>query len=361
MRPIPLMPSSGQTTTIIFAGNKAVAKDLVAAGHWDAGAAFSNIRDCDAWTDSDDTEAGVAIGRDLSSTDTNSRGDWLLFITQTPGQDNPAPGAPRDILINEVAASEIGGYDWIEFYNGSGSSVDIQYWVVKERTTTVKTFPSYSMLPGEYVVLNLNSDLPDEITSDVNGNGHRDFYSRDKGLTGTDNVVILRDGVGNIIDAMALANNDGTWAIAQHKAFGDIVDTNEWAATVHPNDTEENKRRNEEQCADWSKGGGGESLGRDASHTDTNSKDDWCLLASQTPGMANPTTGTPGDILINEVAPKETNDWIELYNASRSTTSIRYWIIRERSTIVKTFPSYAVAPGEYFVLNFGGDPANDEV
>ena len=42
--------------------SQAVANDLVATGHWDAGAIFSDIRDCDAWTDSDDIEAGVAIG-----------------------------------------------------------------------------------------------------------------------------------------------------------------------------------------------------------------------------------------------------------------------------------------------------------
>jgi len=195
--------------------SKTVANALVAAGHSDAGATFSGIRDCDAWTDSDDTEAGVAIGRDLSSTDTNSRGDWHLFITQAPSQDNPAPGAPRDILINEVAPSETGGYDWIEFYNDSSSSVDIQYWVVEERTTGIKTFSSYFMAPGEYVVLNLNRDLPDEIMSDVNGNGHRDLYSDDEGLTGTDNVIILRDGLGNIIDAMALANAELDALIAQ--------------------------------------------------------------------------------------------------------------------------------------------------
>ncbi len=55
--------------TVIWSDNsakltasQAVANDLVATGHWDAGAVFSDIRDCDAWTDSDDIEAGVAIG-----------------------------------------------------------------------------------------------------------------------------------------------------------------------------------------------------------------------------------------------------------------------------------------------------------
>ncbi len=274
----------------------------------------------------------------------------------------PAPvAAPGDVLINEVAPSETGGYDWIEFYNASNSSIDIQNWVIKERKTIVKTFTSYLMAPGEYIVLNFNQNLPDETMADTNGNGYRDFYTTDSGLIATDNVIILEDGAGTIIDALAFANNDGTWASDQHSAFQRIVDASEWVATVYPNDIEENKRRNEEQCADWSKGGKGESLGRDAFSTDTNSKEDWHLFTSQTPGKGNPTIGSPGDILINEVAPKEDKDWIEFYNPSGKSINIEYWIVKERGTVVKTFPSYTVAPKEYFILNFDGDPADDEI
>ena len=52
----------------------------------------------------------------------------------------------------------------------------------------------------------------------------------------------------------------------------------------------------------------GKSIGRDASSTDTNARADWYLFTSQTPGAANPTMGTPGDVLINEVAPGEDNE-----------------------------------------------------
>ncbi len=271
---------------------------------------------------------------------------------------------PGDVLINEVAPDETSSKDWLELYNGSGSNIDIQSWVVRKKTATRKTFPSYTLAPGEHIVLHFHDKgAADEISADTNGNGYRDFYydTGTAGLTGTDEVIILEDSSGNIIDAVAFANNDGTWASTQHTAFTNIVGADEWVGTVYPNDTEENKRKNEEQCADWSEGGKGKSLGRDASSTDTNARADWHLFTSQTPGAANPTMGTPGDVLINEVAPGEDNDWIEFYNASAGNVDIRYWVVKERTSIVKTFPSYTMTPNEYIVLNFDGDPADDEI
>jgi len=271
---------------------------------------------------------------------------------------------PGDVLINEVAPSETGSRDWLELCNSSGSNINIQSWVVKQQTSKRKTFPSYTLAPGEHIVLHFHDKgTADEILADTNGNGYRDFYydTGSDGLTGTDNVIILEDSGGNIIDALAFANNDGTWASTQHTAFTTIVGANEWVATVYPNDTGENKRKNEEQCADWSEGSGGKSLGRDASSTDTNARADWHLFTSQTPGEANPTFGVPGSVLINEVAPSEDKDWVEFYNASANEVDIGYWVVKERTSVVKTFPACTVTPGEYIVLNFGGDPANDEI
>ncbi|MFQ5874793.1 MAG: lamin tail domain-containing protein, partial [Dehalococcoidia bacterium] len=214
-----------------FTGNETVANALVAAGHWDAGAVFSNTRDSDAWTDSDDVSAGKSIGRDASSTDTNSKADWYLFTSHTPGAANPTTGTPGDVLINEVAPDE--DEDWIEFYNASGGSIDIQYWLVRERSKEVKTFPSYTIVPGEYIILHFDGDPDDdETTIDTNSNGYRDFYTTESGLIATDNVIILEDGAGTMIDALAFANNDGSWASGQKNAFDAIVEAGHWEGTV---------------------------------------------------------------------------------------------------------------------------------
>jgi hypothetical protein len=280
---------------------------------------------------------------------------WALAIFSTPS----SAIEPGDVLINEVAPNETSSKDWLELYNSSGSSINIQSWGVWEKTSKRKTFPSYTLAPGEYIVLHFHdSGVADEISGDTNGNGYRDFYydTGSDGLTGTDSVIILKDSNGNIIDALAFANNDGKWADAQQKAFNTIVEAGHWEGTV-----DGGAAVNEPECADWSKGNEGKSLGRDSSSTDTNSKADWHLFTSQTPGAANPTMGTPGDVLINEVAPSEDKDWIEFRNVSGKAINIQYWLVKERSKVVKTFPVYTAGPGEYFVLNFEGDPADDEI
>ena len=272
-----------------FTGSKTVANDLVAAGHWDADADFSSARDSDAWTDSDDVGAGKSIGRDTSSTDTNSKADWHLFTTQTPGAANPTMGTPGDVLINEVAPNE--DNDWVEFYNTSDYDVDIRYWVVEERTSVVKAFPVYTMTPGEYIVLNFEGDpADDEVAGDTNGNGYRDFYTADSGLTGTDNVITLEDGASTMIDALAFANKDGTWASAQQTAFNTIVRAGHWEGTV-----DGGAEINEPEAADWSEGAKGRSTGRDAWSKDTDSKTDW-YLALHTKGQVNP--GWPHSVTV---------------------------------------------------------------
>ena len=109
------------------------------------------------------------------------------------------------MLVNEVAPGETSSKDWIELYNGSGSSIDIQSWVVKKKTTVRKTFPAYPLAPREYIVLHFHDKgTADEIGGDTNGNGYRDFYydTGSAGLTGTDEVIILENSSGNFIDAI---------------------------------------------------------------------------------------------------------------------------------------------------------------
>jgi len=302
--------------------------------------------------------AGLSIGRDSNSTDTDNSGtaknDWYLFTTQTEGAANPAGGTSGDILINEVAPSVTGGKDWIEFRNVSGTSKNIQYWVVKERTSTVKTFPSYTMSAGEYIVLHFNDSTADETTGDTNGNGYRDFYTTDSGLTGTDNVIILYDPTGTIIDAMAFSNRDGTWADAQQTAFNTIVNANEWTGTV-----DGGAATNEAESADWSSGSSTKSLGRDNASgvTDDNDKDDWYLIDSPTKGEMNPSSlASDVRIRINEVSFKASSsrDWVELYcvddGNSGNGVDIGNCFFEDDGTIKTIAKGTTIKTGEYLVL-----------
>jgi hypothetical protein len=62
----------------------------------------------------------------------------VLALASTPS----SAVEPGDVLINEVAPGETSSKDWIELYNGSGSSIDIQSWVAKKKNAVRKTFPA---------------------------------------------------------------------------------------------------------------------------------------------------------------------------------------------------------------------------
>lgn len=206
-------------------------------------------------------------------------------------------GSP--LRINEIAPNESSSQDWIEFYVAeSGNYGD---YVVKERTTNIKTFPpNFNLTVGDFVVLHINQTGVDE-TTNKGSNGYWDLYSSDTGLIGTDNVIILEDSSGNIVDAVSFANNDGTWATTQQMAFNNAIAGGQWTGTINGG-----ANVNEAESADWSNGGLGLSLGRDETSTDTDNtaqaKNDWTLKTFQTMGFAN-IENEPPEILEAKVSP----------------------------------------------------------
>ena len=226
----------------------------------------------------------------------------LLTIVSTP----TSAVEPGDVLINEVAFKETN--DWIEFY--VQQAADYEGLRVYEGTTLVKEFPKITASAGDYIVLHFNGD-PANDESDATGkgaNGYWDIYTDDTGLTATDNVVrIQRVGTESVhetdtIDAVIWSNNNDNFT-ANKTVANDLVAAGHWDAGAVFSDT-----RDSDAWTDSDDVKAGKSIGRDASSTDTNSKADWYLFISQTPGAANPTMGTPGDVLINEVAPNEDKD-----------------------------------------------------
>lgn len=66
-----------------------------------------------------------------------------------------------------------------------------------------------------------------------------------------------------------------------------------------------------------------------------------------------------GDVVINEVAFKDSPDWIEFFvKTSSNYQGIR--IYEGETVLLKEFPSIALTSGDYVVLHFNGDPLQDE-
>ncbi|MDI6794744.1 MAG: PKD domain-containing protein, partial [bacterium] len=115
----------------------------------------------------------------------------------------------------------------------------------------------------------------------------------------------------------------------------------------------------------WNFGDGDTSTTRNPVHTYTDSGaytvsltvSDTCGADSETKTAYITVDSCVLGIRINEVAFKETNDWIEFYVGGTSLGGLR---IYEGGTLVKEFPDIHAGANDYAVLHFDSNPANDE-
>ncbi|OQA90301.1 MAG: hypothetical protein BWY26_01437 [Elusimicrobia bacterium ADurb.Bin231] len=273
-------------------------------------------------------------------------------------------GSP--IRINEVAANESNSLDWIEFYVAVGG--DYSQYKVKEGTallpgTTVGanvtsgyTFPdTFNPSAGDYIVLHINNKM-NACEDDYSGTGDDsvwDFYTTDSGLTGTDNVILLTDPADTIIDAMAFANNTGSWT-GSTPAFNNAVSSGQWTGIASEADSVDSSLATS----------AGKSLGRDENSTDTDAtaaaKDDWSIKTTLTMGVANSTStvvppaagGGSISAIITELATNISNgDFIELFVTAEST-DVGGCQLYTGTTLIKTLSSDigTVSSGTFIVL-----------
>lgn len=272
------------------------------------------------------------------------------------------------VHINEVASEEISpDRDWVELYIASGP-IDMSEWKLYEKSSLVKTFPATDFVynAGTYIVVNFKSSLKDETTffGDMNGNGAVDVYTSDSGLTGTSNVLSIRDSHGVIIDGVVYSDGS-SWTSSQQKAFDVLVATGQWTGTIQGG-----KEQNFSEAVTVINGiGSGNSIARDETSGDSDdlleAKDDWTHLKSkQTKGKVNPTIAVclPGSGYVNgsisEVAPSiprlNGGDFVEIFIAKAANLCGAK--LFEKGALIKTFPS--VTPrsepfGPYVVLHAG--------
>ncbi|MFH1380504.1 MAG: lamin tail domain-containing protein [bacterium] len=109
------------------------------------------------------------------------------------------------LVITEISPSQTNGKDWVEIF--MLEEADISSYSLFEKETEIKQFPEVYLSQGSYMVIHCNTAGTDE-TTDINGNGYLDLYTTDTGLTGTDNVISLRNISGTVVDAVIYSNRD---------------------------------------------------------------------------------------------------------------------------------------------------------
>ena len=148
------------------------------------------------------------------------------------------------LRLTELSANIRSGCDLIELVAlGAGS---IEGYTLKERTSTILTFPAITVAAEDRIVVHLNSSSgtcnPSGAVTETQSKGEQanaqheknfdtawDVWIEDRGLTATDNVFQVLGVEGFIQDAVLVSDAPtGTAASASERAAAAVVDAGEW-------------------------------------------------------------------------------------------------------------------------------------
>jgi len=298
--------------------------DQITYGNWDDGNINNNApaatdpNSVARKTDGQDTDNDLA---DFSVTTTLTKGvsNTISAPPPPPAQGGtPPPSAPSSppswpigsLLINEFAADPTDGTnEWIELYNPTNSTINLNYWTIEDGSETVTTLSGSVLSLGFYVL-----EKPKGI------------------LNNTGDLIILKDPAGVVIDQVTY----GDW---------DDGEKSDNAPTATDPNSVARKTDGQDTSNDFSDF---------ATATPTKG-------ASNAGGVAqNPSGAYSKNIVINEVSPNpkgddSQNEFIELKNTDTVKIDLVGWKIGDNSSKTYTikasdFSSTIVNPNGFFVL-----------
>ncbi len=313
----------------------------------------------DGWTDDSGAVAtslapkpgsSESIARVEDGLDTNQCAVDFLADIPSPGLSNTAaPVGDADcanadgITINELVYST--DAEWIELYNGGGSAVALDAWVLQFGTSSYnKEFEipdGTTLAAGDWLVLGTDATATVAASLDF-GNA-----------SDTDAVRITCNSTP--IDTVLYGEPDADMAW--------LDDTGALGTSFAP------------------KHGDGESLARSSDGYDTDASGlDFVLSESPSPGEANPYVPPPvcesgaalgvkvNEFIYNPEGTDTGSEWVELVNTGDAAIRLDAWVIEVAGTDWDdkfTFPTGAeLAPGDYLLVggdNAGGDLVADSL
>lgn len=234
---------------------------------------------------------------------------FLLFLT--------ASLLKAQVVINEINYNSIDTFDpgdWIELYNPTNNNINISNWTIKDEDDThVYTLPSMTLSANAYLIITEDSSKFAAAFPGVNHIGDLGY-----GLGGGGDQVRLFNSNNSLID------------------FVEYDDKNPWP-----------------ECAD----GNGGTLELIDYNSDNTLASSWqCGITNGSPGTINSGGLTNLNVVINEINYNasemfDSDDWIELYNASNNNVNISNWIIKDNDdTHIYTIPNQILAANGYIII-----------
>ncbi len=274
------------------------------------------------WGSTSDPWAGTGntIVRTDPTVDGNTYADW----SYAPNNGDPQvqPEGPEAVLFSELYYDTIGTdnvEEWIELYNTSSSDADLGNWTIVDNNGTgwTYTFPAGTIIKaGTYLTVAMNQGGFTAIYG-----YEADLYGALPYLNNGGDALILKDGDGNEVDAVA-------W---EGGASAGIPDG--WGSTSNP----------------WTSTGN--TIVRADVNVDTDTYEDWTYA----PNNGNPQVqgGASGpSILFSEIfydtpGVDADEEWLELYNVSNGNVDLSNWTIQDNNGTgwTYTFPAGTVMRG----------------
>ncbi len=275
----------------------------------------------------------------------------------------------RSIVINEIAwggTSASATDEWIELYNPSAASIDINGWRLKSASGSLNIVLSGTIKAGDYFLLERDdNNTVSDVTADQIYTG---------ALADTGEVLLLCDNSSNFIDT---ANQEGA-NLPNKPCQANIPITvsanNPWVAgsKVKPFGTMERQGSSPETDKVWATNAGNPKYGKDASNeliygtpkkfNSTGSKSSTSGGTTKTP---TPGPKLSGRLIINEFLARPGFDWnqdgrvdvfdefIEIKNVGAADISLSGWKLDDEGSIGSapfSLPAVTLKPGGHIVF-----------
>jgi len=335
--------NAGETLTLRDASGGAVDSANLNGGPWPAGSGAPGYFSMERTSVSPDTDDNWhnnnglqrngldANGQPLNGTPRQPNSSPLPTATPTP---TLAPFPPLAILINEVAwagTAASSSDEWLELFNPGAVAINLSLWTLTDGGDVNIVFPNgFVIAAGSYALLERTDDSTvSDIAADLIYTG---------GLNNDGETLILRDGLGNVIDT---ANGDGGgWPAGDAGAYASMerIGVSADSASV------------------WRTHSGAQ-FGRDADGNrirGTPKNLNSIYLPTPTPQPF------PAGVLLNEFLPAPgsgADEFIEIINTGTQAVDVSGWQVDdvEGGSAPRTLPSGTLLqPGEIRAFDYAG-------
>ncbi|MDZ7806419.1 MAG: lamin tail domain-containing protein [Gracilimonas sp.] len=147
---------------------------------------------------------------------------------------------PGDIIVNEILYRRLTGDspEFVELYNQSAKNFDLSNWTFADAANSTTLPFGTQIKSGEYLILTDTENFTAAKTQTINGmlNGNVVYLPRFPSLNDNDDVVVIKNGSGMVIDSVSYKNNWGGdspgVSLERKDPLSASNDLNNWASSI---------------------------------------------------------------------------------------------------------------------------------